>query len=281
MSAIQRRPDSREFGIDIGVNNMGMASVVITGDGRTVIEKLDWRPLLRRGASVNATAIVAAVGTYIDIITTPDLKGPFVANSSSAGDTSTRMIPNKIVIEQQYASEGINVHAIEIQIALMSRFAERFPSALVAIVGASARKCKTAGRHDQKARAEMIGRLFAGLDSAYWNSYLVNLSDPQHTCDAITMILDDIKFQNLPVIRSQVQIWEAQTPPIKRKAASAATTSLADLADPSEYTIVPGAPSTELVTIPSTELVAIPLPTASSVRPASKRGLRGKKKPTS
>lgn len=205
MCAAQSSSEFRIFGIDIGVNNMGMASIVLTGGGKTVVEKLDWRPLIARRGTANAGLIVDAVGFYISTITTPEPNSPFTGNLVNG-----MIVPNKVIIEQQYASNGINVHALEIQVALMSRLAERFPGTLVTIAGASARKCKSSTKDQQKDRAKAVASMFIGLDSVYWATYFGNLSDPQHVCDATTMILDDINYQNLPGLRAELTKWEQQ-----------------------------------------------------------------------
>ena len=193
MSANHSSYDFRIFGIDIGVRNMGMASMVITGDGRTVIEKLDWRPL-QLGGKVTIGTIVKATGDYIAAITTPTPGAPFVSGAP-------RLIPSQILIEQQYVASGINVHALEIQVALMARFAERFPTCDTRSVWAAARKSSTGMKQtkaSQKGRASNLGFICASLDSPFWLDYITHLSDSQHTCDAIAMIVDNINFTNLP-----------------------------------------------------------------------------------
>lgn len=264
--------DYRIFGIDIGVKNMGMASIVITGQGRTVIERLDWRPLIGKRGTASIGTIVDATGAYLDAIMRPDLESPFVSTSNTvtkvvtpvlapdprvdpralvasavplalaasavpgahaasaanavgpkvgreAMSALTVLVPHLVLIEQQYVTEGVggsNVHALEIQVALMTRFAERCPGTIVRSVGAASRR--SGGVENQKARADMIGRLFTALDSPYWNTYLISLVDTQHTSDAITMVLDHINYRNLPVIEDQMHKWESTIlPTLKRK----------------------------------------------------------------
>ncbi|MFA5091042.1 MAG: hypothetical protein WC483_00140 [Candidatus Paceibacterota bacterium] len=181
---------------------MGMASLVITSDGKGHIEKLDWQPLLPLTKGATIGKIVEATGRYIDSITTPDPSSPFVASSS------TRLVPNIIVIEQQHVSvvTGINLHALEIQAALLARFAERFPTTEVRSVGASARKSKGLG-FDTKERATAVGFNLVTMDGPYWTTYAFGLAEQQHTYDAATMALDCIDFRGFDALRIRMQEW--------------------------------------------------------------------------
>jgi len=165
---------SRILSFDIGVLNMGMASFILKD--KPTIERLDWRPLITT-KPVTSTVIVAATRKYLDTVIT----GP----------------PDRVLIEQQYASNGINVHALEIQVAIMAILSERYPRADIRVVGASARKSSA---KDKKFRAMKIGQVFAYISDENWYKYLMALADPQHTCDAMTMILDTIGYDTKPLL---------------------------------------------------------------------------------
>lgn len=213
MTTRKTSQELRVFGIDIGVVNMGMASIVIGEDGVGRIEKLDWQSLFPSGKGITIGSIIEATGRYIDSIMTRD---PLDPSFDSGGPRIPA--PNIIVIEQQHVSftHGINMHALEIQASLLSRFSERFPTTTLKSVAASARRSKKLG-FDTKERAMTIGAALALPADPYWSRYALGLKDPQHTYDALTMAVDSIDFRGFPEVKSRISEWEATAVPTPSK----------------------------------------------------------------
>jgi hypothetical protein len=183
--------NSYVMAIDCGVRNMGCACICYPFDQmfqRPFLEYIDWRPLITT-KTVGPSLIVDAIRQYVSEVT-----------------NGGKRLPNRVLIEQQVVGirYGGNFHALEIEIALLAVFKERFSCCSVEIVRAPARKDGSG-----KARASYIGQSvvnkYGGVNKEKYDS----MRDQQHVADSITMIVDRMNFKAMPDVQSEMQSWES------------------------------------------------------------------------
>jgi len=197
-------------GYDMGVDNMGFASVEASPQGTRILW-LDHRPLLlgsKKG--VKMIAITKAIIQYAHEVHSPTI----AATVGSPLDLE----PTVSIIEQPFISmmgSGINLHVVEATAALASHILTRYPESTVTLKAPSAK----AGWAKLRARAVAyaITSLHETVDRK-WDKYLIGLKDPQHICDALTMVADSISFRGWERAKKIIEQWEKDNPMRKEKA---------------------------------------------------------------
>lgn len=205
-----RKPDIiRIFSFDIGPYNMG-ASIIDVSIEKPIIQKLDRRAVPVDGLLTPASLIEGVRQYVTDII-----KKVEIDEHGGVEEIEGSYSPDMVLIEQQVSSpdKGINLTSVKIQTILHTIFRERFSDCVVKISGASARLDS-----GKKGRAKALGFGFLTLYSAPWFHYLLKMEDPQHTCDAITMTVDNAKFQGMVEFMDIMFKWEQDHPAIPKPA---------------------------------------------------------------
>jgi len=184
--SIAPKKGQRVVAFDTGLQNMGCAIISFGTD--VIIEKLDWRPLTNKKGRVN---IATAVQDYVINVLVLD---------------NQLLVPDVLLVEQSYYGRGVNPNTIVIEACLISFFKAYFPYINARSIRPSAHGNKG------KERAATIGMMVVSdnkIGSTRWFKYLSDLIIPldgnrrrdQHVCDAITMILDTMKFKGCEHLR--------------------------------------------------------------------------------
>lgn len=203
---------------DCGLNNMGMACLEYTSlrsnpkpeDWKVRVLAADLRGLPPQ-AKKSTPLLVEAIHVYLDCVLGEDTgssatgstaTGSTATGSSATGSSSPRIVPTCVIVEQQHISTrvGSNFKTKEIEVAIYAACRERFPLCRLHAKAASARNSG-----GTKERAKMLGEMVI-LDYAPREIVMAFTlcSDRQHTSDAITMIVDYMKFAGMASIRERL-----------------------------------------------------------------------------